>query len=561
MRRFTPHPRPRIVVALLAALHPLLLYYSQEARMYTLLTMLGVLAAYCLLRSTESRKPAFLLCGYLLTATAAIYTHYFAFFLLVALAIAYLLYHVQQGHDSLRPTWQAVQPFLLSNLLILLLYLPWLRAMLTRFRIDASYWQGDFKVLEGLHHIALSFTSGETVRQTAATWLLIPFTVLTLLALVFALRARPKKIAKLPYALLWSAMPVVGVLVLATVAPKFNARYTMIALPGMLLLWSIGLTQWASNPGMTAGAGDDGDKQGRQRLLASISLLFVVCSWLYADWNWFFNPAFTKDQWREVTSFLRTRLQPQETVILVSGHAWPVWRYYAPDLPLVRLPELDVLNVNAVLDYANTAPALRKAFAANTGKSGAWLVEWQDEVVDPTGVTPTQLELGGREKGQSATFWGLTLRRFSRIKPERLVDQPPLDESLHVNFGNQLILLGYHLMENGDLLLFWQRDPAAQIGNADYQITGQTHTASGVVIAQVPDQRPANYNYPVNRWRPGEIVTGHIPASQWLGTTPQLGTYTLQLGVYTLADGKPHPLLAPTGQPFHTLTITVVAFD
>lgn len=273
------------------------------------------------------------------------------------------------------------------------------------------------------------------------------------------------------------------------------------------------------------------------------------------------NRAFTKDQWREVADFLRARLQPQETIILVSGHAWPVWHYYAPDLPLVRLPELDVLDVNAILDYANTAPILRKAFAANTGKTGAWLVEWQNEVVDPTGVVPTQLELGGREKGQSATFWGLTLRRFSRIKPERMADQPPIDQSLTVNFGNQLLLRGYHLMENGDLLLFWQRDPAGLASQLEYQITGQTHTVAGAFVAQVPDQRPANYNYPVTRWRPGEIVTGHIPATQWLGATPQLGTYTLQLGVYVIADGKPQPLLTPTGQPFSELTITITAFD
>ena len=34
--------------------------------------------------------------------------------------------------------------------------------------------------------------------------------------------------------------------------------------------------------------------------------------------------------------------------MLVSGHAWPVWNYYAPDIPLLRLPDLEILDVNAV---------------------------------------------------------------------------------------------------------------------------------------------------------------------------------------------------------------------
>lgn len=572
VRLCTIYGTPRLLVVLLTALHPLLVYYSQEARMYTLLTLLGGLAAYCLLRSMEEARPGRWLGGYVLMATAAVYTHYFAFFLLLALAIGYLYYQLERTRYLLQATWRLLQPFALANLLVLLGYIPWLGALWTRFRVDSSYWQGDFKLLEGLRSIALSFTSGETIQQRPATWLLLPFAVVTIVA-ILAMRSRSQSVPNstalakpanspdLAYALLWIVIPILGVLTLAAFAPKFNARYAMIALPGLLLLWSIGLASWLSNSFAPKAAQAVAPDMARRRWVAGLSLLFMICSWLYADWNWYFDRAFTKDQWREVAAFLRARLQPQETIVLVSGHAWPVWRYYAPDLPLVRLPELDVLDVNAILDYANTALGLRSAFAANTGKTGAWLVEWQEEVVDPTGVVPTQLELGGREKGQSATFWGLTLRRFSRIKPERIAEQPPIDHPLTLHFGNQLILRGYHLMENGDLLLFWQRDPATLNSQPEYQITGQTHTATGAFVARVPDQRPANYNYPVSRWRAGEIVTGHLPATQWLGETPQIGTYTLQLSVYVIVNGKPQPLLTSNGQTFSELTITITTFD
>ena len=49
-RRFRPMAAVTITAALLAALHPLLVYYSQEARMYAPLTALALLLGYALLR-------------------------------------------------------------------------------------------------------------------------------------------------------------------------------------------------------------------------------------------------------------------------------------------------------------------------------------------------------------------------------------------------------------------------------------------------------------------------------------------------------------------------------
>jgi mannosyltransferase len=82
------------IAAWITALHPLLLYYSQEARMYTMLVALGVLAGYCVVRaacSVSRREQRLAWIGYVLAAAAAVYTHYFAIFLLLALAVAYLL--------------------------------------------------------------------------------------------------------------------------------------------------------------------------------------------------------------------------------------------------------------------------------------------------------------------------------------------------------------------------------------------------------------------------------------------------------------------------------------
>ncbi|MEZ4657654.1 MAG: glycosyltransferase family 39 protein [Caldilineaceae bacterium] len=125
--------RAGILAALIAALHPLLLYYSQEARMYSLLTMLGVLMGVGLLRGVgmEGRKgegekggrgergKGRALCWslYVVSATAALYTHYFAFFLLVAFMLYVLFLFLSRGPIRNSPRHRVtLSPFPLSPL-------------------------------------------------------------------------------------------------------------------------------------------------------------------------------------------------------------------------------------------------------------------------------------------------------------------------------------------------------------------------------------------------------------------------------------------------------------
>ena len=195
------------------------------------------------------------------------------------------------------------------------------------------------------------------------------------------------------------------------------------------------------------------------------------------------------------------------------------------------------------------------------GKTGAWLVEWQDEVVDPTGIVPVQLELAGREKGQPTPFWKLKLRRFTNIKPNHIADAPPIATVVKANFGNQLLLHGYTVLDNGDLLLFWERSTAPQAQLADIQIAGEVLTADRTPVAHLPDQRPAGYGYPVARWPVGEIVMGRIAAATWLGNHLVDGTYQLRLSVYTVAPGGLHKLPLKEGPDIIELKPLTVSLD
>ena len=50
------------------------------------------------------------------------------------------------------------------------------------------------------------------------------------------------------------------------------------------------------------------------------------------------------------------------------------------------------------------------------------------------------------------------------------------------------------------------------------------------------DRRLGGYTYPTNRWQPGEIVTGVVPAQDWLGAEPRQGVYSVAVRVYDDSD-------------------------
>ena len=175
-----------VLAAIIFAISPLMVYYSQEARMYTLLIFEATLASYLLLKILQSTGPTSRLTLpllYALTAAAALYTHYFALFLLMAHAL-YALFMLWQQR------WPAR---LLSQLSVMvgltaLLFAPWLPTLLARLGDDPSYWPGALKLDEAIRKVLISFTVGETVFEETGFWLalgyLLIFGVCTLWAII-----------------------------------------------------------------------------------------------------------------------------------------------------------------------------------------------------------------------------------------------------------------------------------------------------------------------------------------------------------------------------------------
>jgi uncharacterized membrane protein len=173
--------------------------------------------------------------AYALSSVAALYTHYFAVFVLAFQGVFILLLWLVRGLRPMQLLWGG----LASGVVVLLFYLPWLPHLTNRYAVDMSYWPGQLKIHETLVDIGLSFVGGESVLESVGVLLSIGYGVvlaLCLLALFSKAAYDTKRAPKesdvwlppsyhsLLFLLLYLLLPPALILALSYNAPKFNAR-------------------------------------------------------------------------------------------------------------------------------------------------------------------------------------------------------------------------------------------------------------------------------------------------------------------------------------------------
>ena len=572
---------------LLLALSPLHVYYAQEARMYTLLTCLGLLSSFLLLRllslqSPDLRSPT--VWAYVLTAAAALYTHYFAFFLLAAHAL-YGLYRrwvattltpdpspyqgegsmsspsprlARRSHGGRADRWARVRvnhPYIVIPLFIFLLYLPWLPFLLTRYGADASFWGGPLKLDEVARKLFIAFSLGETVAEQSGLWLSAGYGLILLISLAvlgYGLRVACCVLRKddLAFLLLYLAVPVALVLLLAFRTPKFNPRYAMFSSPAFILLIAGGLAALQAagsrvgsrnqSPGIKHYALRTTQHATRNmqpalacvsrsgyaaRIIFALALAYILTTSVYSLSNWFAPHAtnlFNKADFRAAAGVVRERIEPDETVLLSSGHMFPAWAYYYGWEGWRRLPDSEILDVNAALDLS-AGDDLNRLLR---GQRGVWLARWQNEVTDPFGVLPLYLGVVGTQDYHNQ-FWHMDLAHYN-LPPDVHFDAASfIAQRVGADFAGRVKLLGLRRTPHAGLILFWQATAAME---TDYTVFVHLLDAEDKTLVNA-DHLPL---HPTHMWRPGQVVPDPVTLKLPAGLAP--GDYRVEVGLYNAAD-------------------------
>jgi hypothetical protein len=467
------------IAALLLAVSPLAVYYSQEVRMYAQVTALGLLAVYAY---TERRNWLYVLAG-----IGTLYSQYLGAAILIALNVHALLW----WRTRTTREWLI---WLGSNALVAIAFLPWLPVFIDQqtHALNTSPRTPEGLALGTLTAYGGGIVHGDLYLVTGAVLVAVG-----LLGLLFWRRWPATTLA----ALIWLA-PLGLVVALGLRSGLFELRYLVLGVPGLVLLAAAGLQSVARHAVPAA----------------LLGLVFVIPAALALQ-EQFFDPTLARDDYRGLVADIEREAQPTDAVVLSAPNQIEIFSYYYHGpLALIGLP------AQRPIDPDDT---LRRLDSIRSQYERVWLVSWAMQEADPKGVIPSWLATHGFQATHQ--WYGsvqLALVGFGAANATT--------EKVDAALDNGIVLDAYRIgsrtLEPGETLaltLVWRasRGPTAD----RWKVFTHLLDSDSQVVAQ-RDAEPADNLRPTTSWQLGEQVEDNYGIAIPDALPP--GTYTLEIGMY-----------------------------
>lgn len=497
--------------ALIAAVSALQVFYSQEARMYTMATAWSAASLWCtieMLRHSRQRKGWWI--AFVLTALLGMYTHYFVAFVVIAEGLA-LLWAAR--HDR-----RLLARLAIATAAVAVLYAPWIPIQ-RQYAASQAYARWE---------VLTPAVLAEIIRQTLTSWSVVVYnvrptqlfpgadwgaviiTALAFLGAIAAIRTRRIEASLLPLcvilvlALGWAINPIL---------PVFQDRYLMIGTPAYLVLIGAGLKQISNL------------KSQASKVLLITGMAAVIAPQIIALRAWFIDPAFVKGEYGQAMRLISQQARPDDILLLNNYMQWSLFDYYRPSNVTAHL-----VPAEALLSEEQTDAAMAKLVA---GRARAWLLEFgYPEQYDPQHRAERWLAQHGY-KQFARDFAGFRLNLYVLGAPTNNTPAQRLDAQL----GESILLEGYTLANDpvypGDslrLTLFWK---ALSPVKTRYTVFAHLVDSAGKLAAQI-DSPPLGGTAPTDTWQVGTTLADHYAIALPSNMPP--GQYELRVGMYTWPD-------------------------
>lgn len=529
---------------LLMAVSPFLVFTSQEARMYSMLTMLGVLATAALWRAIEavpSRSFSYLTRWgfYALAVALMAYTHYFAAFV-VAFHGLFLLIAI--GHYRRRVLyWPA------ALCVTAILYAPWGPSawlQVTRLITIPDVWPGVLSVNDIVARIAISLVSGSGA-DTARALPALAATAFVVVGMALAIRDTDGPVQGWAALLvtLYLVVPVVMFLAALYVMPKFVERYAIVAVPGLMLVLGVGLQGWSRFVSRW--------HHVLAHVMIGIVAILVLGISTMETTQVYSAASYARDDTRGVANYISERAEPDDTIILMMDTSVSFRYYYKADTAL--------FGIDPVRNIEYLASRLESAIQ---GKRRLWLVQWKADWADPARFVRGYLDNNFNKIAIDQQFHGYELQLYE-LDPSENYDVATSPEVRQPgSFEDQIELMGHDPIpetvsagESAPLSLFWKVPH-----RVDDDLLVSLRLRRGDIIYWSKERRPTAYSYPTSYWSPNELVLGRLPVEVPPGTPP--GQYEIDLAIYSVREKRDLDLLnqdkVPSGRQVTLGTIEVV---
>lgn len=520
-----------VTAAALCAASPMLIYYSQEAKGYSLVSMAGAASAAILLHlitdATRRRRKRWAWGAlWALNLLLALGSHYIAAFLIALENLWAAIFTVRRWRGSER-RWVAHWLVQLGGQgLVAAILVPFVGLTFGGTSAAVRGETGEFSGLDGplefFGRHAIELTQGP---RAEGAW------ALALAAAILALAAvgswKPKAGAAARWLLLsWIIIPVVLGFALNFYHQFFFPRFVLYAVPPLMILAAEGmrlvvsrlshlrLTRWFWS--------------GEARPLFAATLL-IVALWTPQLVTHYTTPSDPAEDWRLVAEAMRPLIRENDAAIY--GWGW-MPGYLSAYLPPAPQPHFS-------LGFFTPQSLDAEMNAIIAGRSRVWLLDYRIDQFD-------ERNAAGRWLGERAALvyddWPGGGR--AHIALFALEPSPTLEgEPITAEFANGLRLATHTVaaqLAPGDALavrLEWQAErPIPE----RWTIFLHGLAADGS-LAFGRDSEPRNGFDPLNAWQPNSIHTELRGAIVPPDLPPD--TYRLQVGIYNTATG------AADGQP------------
>ncbi|MCB0190986.1 MAG: glycosyltransferase family 39 protein [Anaerolineae bacterium] len=525
--------RGGIIGAAVAALMPMAIYYAQEVRMYGLVTLLGAISTYFFFRyqrESEAEKSSLSpLIGYVATATAALYTMYYAVFIILFQMMYALIATVRQTPRSLKQAVALGKPFLLIGLL----YLPWviyatprLLSYIDNKRNVEGYASLGFIPFLGDHLIAFSLGHlPDYLREYAAVTVAIG--AVALLGLMMLFRRDTRRGLLLALYLFVPLLSGYIINLLYPFTPRFFERTLLLAAPAYWLLIAAGLRWlWARHIVFFSG-------------IAAVILLFILVSLM----SFYSLPRYPDEDYRPLLTDIAAQSTPEDTIL--ASYQWQLGLYRAY-LPAPRPQLFPVPGWGRDWSAAaGGAPRLKSDLTRIFEQSPRlWFPAYQAS----GHIWEDEAEKAIAELSYPALLeWYSPQTKVTLAGSGRMPTQP----AQATNFDNQLMLIeaevGVQPFEAGrDVIpvrLVWQK--IDNLGS-DHRVSLRLVDASGQTWT-TRDSYPQAGQAHFTDMELNELLIDRHGLLTPAGAPP--GIYRLLLSVRRVSDAHPLDVLNPTLQP------------
>lgn len=289
---------------ILFSLSPFLIWYSNEARTYTLLSFLTTANHVFFLRLYQSRgqKSKFL---YFLFSILGLYTHYFFGFILLT---QFLFVAFKVARRKIKMHFSLT--FMLVFSFIVLTFLPWLYyvyklglAANTQPLIPAPT---SFSLIQVYLNFVLGFQNQLVQSLTVSLWPLF----LMILFFIFTRKLR-LSLLRIDYFLAVSFLPVLLVFLVSFYKPIFLSRYLVIVVPSLFTVFAWLLMNFG------------------KRILSSVSIALLLLMIMSLNFQNSIQSNPVKEDYRQVVDILSAQVTPRDVVAVTAPFTvYPIEYYY-----------------------------------------------------------------------------------------------------------------------------------------------------------------------------------------------------------------------------------------